>query len=93
MLRKQSGDGLDAEEGYYGYGMWIIDNPNGRDYAYFQGCDPGISFISEYHGQGKEEKDTPAGNRRRAGCSVSRGFCGEFSCGQEHGAYGIRCCG
>lgn len=49
MLRKQSGDGADAEEGYYGYGMWIIDNPNGRDLAYFQGCDPGVSFISEYN--------------------------------------------
>lgn len=48
MLSKQSGDGADAEEGYYGYGMWIIDNPNGKDYAYFQGCDPGVSFISEY---------------------------------------------
>lgn len=48
MLSKQSGDGADAEEGYYGYGMWIIDNPNGRDLAYFQGCDPGVSFLSEY---------------------------------------------
>lgn len=49
MLSKQSGDGVDAEEGYYGYGVWLIDNPNGRDYAYFQGCDPGVSFISEYN--------------------------------------------
>lgn len=49
MLRKQSGDGIDAEEGYYGYGMWIIDNPNGTDFAYFQGFDPGVSFISEYN--------------------------------------------
>lgn len=49
MLSKQSGDGNDKEEGYYGYGMWIIDNPNGKDYAYFQGCDPGVSFISEYN--------------------------------------------
>ena len=49
MLRKQSGDGADAEEGYYSYGMWIIDNPNGKDFAYFQGCDPGVSFISEYN--------------------------------------------
>lgn len=49
MLRKQSGDGLDAEEGYYGYGMWIIDNPHGKDFAYFQGCDPGVSFLSEYN--------------------------------------------
>ena len=49
MLSKQSGDGSDAEEGYYGYGVWIIDNPNGKDLAYFQGCDPGVSFISEYN--------------------------------------------
>ena len=48
MLCKQSGDGIDTEEGYYGYGVWIIDNPNGKDFAYFQGCDPGVSFISEY---------------------------------------------
>ena len=27
----------------------IIDNPNGKDYVYFQGCDPGVSFISEYN--------------------------------------------
>ena len=49
MISKQSGDGVDVEEGYYGYGMWIIDNPNGKDFAYFQGCDPGVSFISEYN--------------------------------------------
>ena len=49
MLQKQSGDGADAEEGYYGYGLWIIDNPKGKDFAYFQGCDPGVSFISEYN--------------------------------------------
>jgi len=49
MLSKQSGDGANEVEGYYGYGVWIIDNPNGRDFAYFQGCDPGVSFISEYN--------------------------------------------
>lgn len=49
MLSKQSGDGLDEEEGYYGYGVWIIDNEKGADIAYFQGCDPGVSFISEYN--------------------------------------------
>ncbi len=49
MLSKQSGYGIDAEEGYYGYGVWLSDNPNGMDYAYFQGCDPGVSFISEYN--------------------------------------------
>ena len=49
MLSKKSGNGIDAEEGYYGYGVWIIDNPNGKDLTYFQGCDPGVSFISEYN--------------------------------------------
>lgn len=49
MFSKQSGDGVDAEEGYYGYGVWIIDNPKGKDFVYFQGYDPGVSFISEYN--------------------------------------------
>lgn len=49
MFTKQSGDGIDAEEGYYGYGIWIIDNPCGKDFVYFQGCDPGVSFLSEYN--------------------------------------------
>ena len=49
MLSRQSGDGADPEEGYYGYGVWVIDNPDGEDYVYFQGCDPGVSFISEYN--------------------------------------------
>lgn len=49
MLRRQSGDGMDAEEGYYGYGVWIIEKNDGEDIAYFQGCDPGVSFISEYN--------------------------------------------
>lgn len=53
MLSKQSGDGMDAEEGYYGYGVWIIDNPKGEDFAYFQGCDPGVGFISEYNPDNK----------------------------------------
>lgn len=48
MMTKQSGSGGDPEEGYYGYGLWIIDNPAGKDYAYFQGCDPGAGFLSEY---------------------------------------------
>lgn len=49
MLSKQSGDGVDPEEGFYGYGMWIIDCPGSKDIAYFQGCDPGVSFLSEYN--------------------------------------------
>ena len=49
MLSKHSGDGDDDTEGYYGYGIWIIDNAPKQDIAYFQGCDPGISFLSEYN--------------------------------------------
>lgn len=49
MLSRQSGDGADVEEGYYGYGVWIIPGSEGQDLAYFQGCDPGVSFISEYN--------------------------------------------
>ena len=48
MLRKHSGDGDDPEEGYYGYGVWIIDGNGRKDIPYFQGCDPGVSFISEF---------------------------------------------
>ena len=49
MFSKQSGDGKDPEEGYYGFGVWIIDNPNGQDYVYMQGIDDGVSAISEYN--------------------------------------------
>ena len=49
MLSEQSGDGADPEEGYYGYGMWIIKDAGGNDIPYFQGCDDGAAFISEYH--------------------------------------------
>lgn len=53
MLSKQSGDDRNAEEVYYGYGVWIIDNPKGKDLVYFQGSDPGVSFISEYNPNNK----------------------------------------
>ncbi|MBR4473079.1 MAG: beta-lactamase family protein [Oscillospiraceae bacterium] len=49
MFSRQSGDGTDPEEGYYGYGMWIIDNPLGQDYVYMQGAEDGVSAISEYN--------------------------------------------
>lgn len=49
MISKQSGDGEDEEEGYYGFGVWIIDGKGQKDIPYFQGCDPGVSFISEYN--------------------------------------------
>lgn len=49
MLKKHSGEGDDPEEGYYGYGVWIIDGGNQQDIPYFQGRDPGVSFMSEYN--------------------------------------------
>lgn len=49
MLTKQSGDGADPEEGWYGCGVWLIDRPGEKDLAYLQGCDPGVSFIAEYN--------------------------------------------
>lgn len=52
MLSRKSGDGADSEEGYYGYGVWIIDS-GAVDIPYFQGCDPGVSFLSEYHPEKK----------------------------------------
>ena len=48
MLQKQSGDGSDPKESCYGYGFWILDG-FGSDIPYFQGSDPGVSFISEYN--------------------------------------------
>lgn len=35
MIRKQSGDGTEEEEGYYGYGVWIMDNKGNKDIPYF----------------------------------------------------------
>lgn len=49
MLKKQSGNGADPEEGYYGYGVWIRQEGSFKDIPYFQGCDPGVSFLSEYN--------------------------------------------
>lgn len=50
MFTKQSGS---SDDGFYGYGIWIIDNHNENDFVFFQGCDPGVSFISEYNPNNK----------------------------------------
>ena len=44
MLRLQSGSGSD----YYGYGIWLDKIEDNIYIPYFQGCDPGVSFISSY---------------------------------------------
>lgn len=48
MVSRQSGGNSNIEEGNYGYGMWLIKQNDGGYSPYFQGCDPGVSFISEY---------------------------------------------
>ena len=50
MFTKQSSS---TSDGFYGYGIWIIDNPKENDFVFFQGCDPGVSFISEYNPNNK----------------------------------------
>jgi CubicO group peptidase (beta-lactamase class C family) len=43
MLSEHASD----EEEYYGYGIWLKKTESGY-IPYFQGCDPGVSFISSY---------------------------------------------
>jgi len=44
MLSLQSSDGDD----YYGYGIWLEKTKEGTLEPWFQGCDPGVSFLSSY---------------------------------------------
>lgn len=44
MLSYQSGN----DDEHYGYGVWLTKNTNA---PFFQGCDPGIAFISRYHSE------------------------------------------
>jgi CubicO group peptidase (beta-lactamase class C family) len=41
-LQSQSGDD------YYGYGIWLEKTKDGSLEPWFQGCDPGVSFITSY---------------------------------------------
>ncbi|MDR2547482.1 MAG: beta-lactamase family protein [Lachnospiraceae bacterium] len=36
------------ENNYYGYGIWLESKEEGTYQPWFQGCDPGVSFISSY---------------------------------------------
>ena len=44
MLRLHSS----SDSGFYGYGIWLNKAGNGKFSPYFQGCDPGVSFLSSY---------------------------------------------
>ena len=45
MLRCHSGN---EKDGYYGYGVWLKKGADDTFSPYFQGCDPGVSFVSAY---------------------------------------------
>lgn len=36
----------DSDKEYYGYGIWLSKQSDGCFTPYFEGCDPGVSFIS-----------------------------------------------
>jgi CubicO group peptidase (beta-lactamase class C family) len=44
MLSLQS----NSDDGYYGYGIWLEKTKEGTLEPWFQGCDPGVSFLSSY---------------------------------------------
>ena len=49
MLCLQSSD----ESDYYGYGVWLDKTKENTFSPYFQGCDPGVAFISSYDMEAK----------------------------------------
>lgn len=48
MLQRQSREETEDGVELYGYGVWLINNPQ-ADIPFFQGYDPGVSFVSEYN--------------------------------------------
>ena len=44
MLSLQS----NSDDDYYGYGIWLEKTKEGTLEPWFQGCDPGVSFLSSY---------------------------------------------
>ena len=44
MIAPQSGTGKQ----YYGYGVWLAKENDNTCIPYFQGSDPGVSFLSRY---------------------------------------------
>lgn len=43
----------EGEGALYGYGLWLDRRPDGRITPHFEGCDPGVSFISSYDPAGE----------------------------------------
>lgn len=62
MMSPQS----NAENEYYGYGIWLAKDKENTFIPFFQGCDPGVSFISSYD----IEKDMSITVVSNFGCNV-----------------------
>jgi len=45
----QASEECEEYSDYYGYGFWLIPMEDGSYLPHFEGCDPGVSFISEYY--------------------------------------------
>lgn len=41
-----------SDDKYYGYGIWLARQPDGSFAPYFEGCDPGVSFVSSRSADG-----------------------------------------
>jgi len=41
------------EDDYYGYGVWLEKREEAVFHPFFQGSDPGVSFISKYNPKSK----------------------------------------
>lgn len=48
MLEKMLSVQSSSSSQYYGYGIWLDKIEDNEYVPYFQGCDPGVSFISSY---------------------------------------------
>jgi hypothetical protein len=48
MLKQMFYPHSSDDPAYYGYGMWLDKSEDGSFVPYFQGCDPGVSYISGY---------------------------------------------
>lgn len=52
MMRPQNACESDMDsDSEYGFGLWLERKEDGNYRPYFQGCDPGVSFISSYDQQ------------------------------------------
>lgn len=51
MLPRNPNSSDEESDSEYGYGLWLDKKEDGNYLPYFQGCDPGVSFISSYDRQ------------------------------------------